>query len=125
MGANSEHNEPFGALDTVRISLRVTQRVYINVVGFVNLRLRAVANKDWFTAPFDNGVLALRNVGHINLDLGQRKHIARRTHSGEEIGHSRASASSRNRTERTDHKVRKRSVSLWVLDTIVAKVGSL
>ena len=123
--AHTNHDKPLRTLCTVAVCLRVTKAGHIDVVRVVNLLLGAVAHKDWLTAPLDNGVLAERDVRHVNFNLGKRQNIARSTHSRQEVGNRRTRASSRDSTKGANHKVRESLAGLRVLDAVVAEVRRL
>ena len=50
--ANANHDKPFGFLDTVRIRLRIAERLPFGVFGFFDLVAGTVADEDGFAAPF-------------------------------------------------------------------------
>lgn len=54
MRANSQHDKPFRLLDTVGISLRVTEGLNLDGVGLLNLGGSAVADEDGLATPFDD-----------------------------------------------------------------------
>jgi len=61
MGADAEHDQPLGVLDTVRVGLRVAQRLDLDFVRLLDLVGRAVADEDRLATPFDDQ-LGERNV---------------------------------------------------------------
>lgn len=54
MGADSQHNEPLGLLDTFGIGLGVSQRLNLDGVGLLNFVGCSVADEDGLSSPFDN-----------------------------------------------------------------------
>ena len=52
--AYTEHDEPFGFLDTVRVWLRIAEFFPVRVLGFFDFVAGAVADEDGLAAPFDN-----------------------------------------------------------------------
>ena len=54
MCADAEHDEPLWFLDTVLIALRVSQDVHFDVPRLGDFGFGAVADEDWFAAPFDD-----------------------------------------------------------------------
>tara|TARA_R110002003_G_scaffold58_7_gene5181 strand:- start:10554 stop:11084 length:531 start_codon:yes stop_codon:yes gene_type:complete len=103
--ADTQHDEPFGLLDAVRVGLRVAQGFPFGVFCFFDFRLGAVADEDGLAAPFDNDlcrglvgqvvkegkagletyVLALGDGGEIDFDLGLGEHVGGRRHVDEEV----------------------------------------
>jgi hypothetical protein len=57
--AHTQHDEPFGLLDTVLVGLRVAQGFPLGVFGFFDFGLGAVADKDGLTSPFDNDLVSV------------------------------------------------------------------
>ena len=51
---HTDHDQPLGLLDTIRIGLRVTQGLPVGLVRLVDLVLGAVADENGLAAPFDD-----------------------------------------------------------------------
>jgi len=58
MGANTEHDQPFGLLGTGIVGFGVTERFDVNTIGFFNLFGGTMTNEDWLSTPLDDDVLA-------------------------------------------------------------------
>lgn len=54
MGADTQHDQPLGALDTVLIGLGVSEGSDVDFVGLVDLVLGSVADEDGLASPFDD-----------------------------------------------------------------------
>lgn len=50
----TKHDQPLGVLDTVRVRLRVAQRLPLGAVGLGNLIISAVTDENGLASPFDN-----------------------------------------------------------------------
>ena len=102
--ADSEHDQPLGVLDTVRVGLRVPQRLDLYFVGFLDLVGCAVADEDWLAAPFDDNlgtvsgwrgdwvggldktdVLALWDAAEVDFYFCHGQDIGRGGHVDEEV----------------------------------------
>jgi hypothetical protein len=54
VGADTQHDQPLGALDTVLIGLRVSEGGDVDFVGLVDLVLGSVADEDGLASPLDD-----------------------------------------------------------------------
>ena len=54
VGADTQHNQPLGALHTVVIGLGITEGLPLGLAGLGNLILGAVADENGLTTPLDN-----------------------------------------------------------------------
>ena len=54
MGANTQHDQPLGALDTVLIGLGVSEGGDVDFVGLVDLVLGSVTDEDGLASPLDD-----------------------------------------------------------------------
>lgn len=50
----TKHNQPLWFLDTIRIRLWVSEFVPVDLLSFLNLFFRAVANEHGLASPFDD-----------------------------------------------------------------------
>lgn len=78
MGANANHDEPFLALDTLGIGLRVPQIVHRDRLGLGDLLLRAVTDEYRLAAPDDGHDLTRLNRRQVDLRRRHRKRVRRR-----------------------------------------------
>lgn len=107
MGADPQHDEPFRLLDAVGISLRVSQGLDLDGVGFLDLVGCSVADEDGLASPFDNDlddeshvsvevrgggggeggsyVLAFGDCREVDLNLGHGQDVGRGGHVDQEI----------------------------------------
>lgn len=111
MGANPQHDEPFGLLDAVGVGLRVSQGFDLDGVGFLDLVGCSVADEDGLASPFDNDlrashvsveesvvdkarreegggesyVLAFGDCREVDLNLGHGQDVGRGGHVDQEI----------------------------------------
>jgi hypothetical protein len=65
MCANAQHDEPFGLLDAVGVSLWVAQGFDFDGFGVFDFGFGAVADEDGFAAPFDDYLLRERGNGLV------------------------------------------------------------
>jgi hypothetical protein len=49
VGAHTEHDQPFGSLDTVVVGLGITERLDVDLVGLLNLVGGSVSDENGFT----------------------------------------------------------------------------
>lgn len=66
MGADSQHDEPLGLLDTLGIGLGVSQRLNLDGVGLLNLVGCSVADENGLSSPFDNDLYFFHRLARIN-----------------------------------------------------------
>lgn len=52
--ADAQHDQPLWLLYTVAVGLRVAQGLPVDLFGFLNFVLGAVADEDGLAAPFDD-----------------------------------------------------------------------
>lgn len=57
VGADTQHDQPLGALDTVLIGLGVSEGGDVDFVGLVDLVLGSVADEDGLASPFDDDLM--------------------------------------------------------------------
>jgi hypothetical protein len=81
----TQHDEPLRLLDSVRIGLGVTERLPLGIVGLLDLFGGTVSDEDGLSSPLDDDVLALGDVGKINLNLGLSQDICGSRHVDEEV----------------------------------------
>lgn len=99
MGANPQHDEPLRLLNTVGISLWVSQGLNLDTIGFLDFVGCSVADENGLASPFDNDlvvshvrqkkkklyilvwgssevyVLALGDGGEVEFNLGHSKDV--------------------------------------------------
>lgn len=102
--ADTQHDKPFGLLNTVFVGLGVAQGFPLGVLGFFDFTLGTVADEDGLASPFDNDlvgelagtegygwgwretyVLALGNGSEIDLDLGLGEDVGGGGHVDKEV----------------------------------------
>lgn len=125
VSADTNHDEPLRALDTVRIRLGVAETADIHALSLLDLIRRAVTHEDGLTTPLDDSVFTFRDIAHVDLDLGKRKDIARSAHGRQEVGNGRTSAGRGQSTEAPNQEVGERTVSLRRLGAVLAEVRRL
>lgn len=125
MGAHAKHDQPLGLLDSLLVTLRIAQRLPVGFSGLVNLRLGPVPHEDGLAAPFDDDVLALRDCGQFNLNLGERKHVRRGRHGFKEFGDGGFGDRRGDEAKSADHKVRERAVAFGVVRAVVREIWDL
>lgn len=81
----TQHDEPLGLLDSVRVGLGVTERLPLGVLGLLDLVGGTVSNEDGLSSPLDDDVLALRDGGEVDLNLGLGQDICGSGHVDEEV----------------------------------------
>lgn len=54
LGVRTQHDQPLGLLDTVRVGLGVTESLPLGVVGLLDLVFGAVSDEDGLASPLDN-----------------------------------------------------------------------
>jgi hypothetical protein len=81
----TQHDEPLRLLDSVRVGLGVTKSLPLGIVGLLDLFGGTVSDEDGLSSPLDDDVLALRDVGEINLNLGLSQDICGSRHVDEEV----------------------------------------
>lgn len=84
-GKNTQHDEPLGLLDSVRVGLGVTESLPLGVLGLLDLVGGTVSDEDGLSSPLDDDVLALGDGGKINLNLGLGQDICGSGHVDEEV----------------------------------------
>lgn len=115
------HDEPARVLDALLVGLGVAQRRQRYGAGLRNLVCRAVADEDGLAPPLDNNVLALRDRGQPDLDLGQRQHVCRRRHGPQEILHRGLGRRSTHHAHGPHDKVRRGAVAVSVAIALAIK----
>lgn len=124
MSADTEHDEPLWSLRSVLIALRVSELLPVLRASFLDLVRGAVTDEHGLATPFDDDVLALRNVRELNFDLGKREDVGRGAHGPQELGHSGFGDAGGKETHSADHEVRNRTVRGQVR-LVRGEVGSL
>lgn len=81
----TQHDEPLGLLDSVRVGLGVSEGLPLGVLGLLDLVCGTVSNKDGLASPLDDDVLALGDGGEIDLNLGLGQDICGSRHVDEEV----------------------------------------
>jgi hypothetical protein len=71
----TEHDEPLGLLDAVRVLLRVTQRRDVDLVGLLDLASGTVTDKDGLSTPLRIG----RDVSILPREEETNRHKEERT----------------------------------------------
>ena len=105
MCADAKHNQPLRLLDSVLVALRVPESLPVDTSGLFYLIRGPVANKHWFTAPFDDDVLALGDAGELDLSLGKSEDVRRCCHRLQEAGDSGLCDGSGENAKRADHEI--------------------
>lgn len=109
VGADTQHDQPLRALDTVVVRLRVTEALPLGLAGLGDLVLGAVADEDGLATPLDDDlfwvavradarigidgctyVLALRDGTESNLNLGLSQDVGGSGHVDQEVCKSEA-----------------------------------
>jgi len=103
--ADTQHHKPFRLLGTLGIGLGIAELREVGRVGLGNLIRGAVADEDGLTTPLDRDVLAFRDGGEFDLNLGQGQYISRGGHVGQEILNGGLGAGSGYQARGTDHEV--------------------
>ena len=57
----TDHDEPFGFLDPIRIRLRISQRFPLHILSFMNLVRSTMTDEDRFASPFDDDLELKKN----------------------------------------------------------------
>jgi hypothetical protein len=81
----TQHDEPLRLLNSVRIGLGVTESLPLGIVGLLDLFGGTMSDEDGLSSPLDDDVLALGDVGKINLNLGLSQDICGSRHVDEEV----------------------------------------
>ena len=89
MGAHTKDNDPLGVLHPLLVVLGVTQLSQVDALLCGDLLLCAVAYEQGFPSPLEGHILALWNIGQLDLDFGQGQDISRGTHRGHELADNR------------------------------------
>lgn len=76
VGADTQHDQPLGALSTVVVGLGVTQTLPVNLAGLVDLILGAVADEDGLATPLDDDLFGEKSVsgGYTGVE-DRRLHV--------------------------------------------------
>ena len=101
MGYHTNHDQPFGLLDTVLVPLRISKSLDLNALGFLDFIGSSVTDENGLASPFDEDlflsvpqfsstkdiayVLPFRNGRQIDLDLSHGQNIRGRRHVHKEI----------------------------------------
>lgn len=127
VSADTDHNEPLGVLYSLLVSLGVTKDGDVDGFGLLDLGFRAVTHENGLSTPLNHNVLGNGNVGKVNLDLGQGKHILGGAHGGQKVLHSVSGSDSGDQTERANHEVAEVTVAIGVTVglQVLAEVGNL
>ena len=67
MSADTEHDKPLWPLRPALVTLGVPQGLPIRVLRLLNLIRCTMSDEHWLATPFDNHILAFRNVGYLNF----------------------------------------------------------
>lgn len=84
-GERTQHDEPLGLLDSVRVGLGVTESLPLGILGLLDLVGGTVSDEDGLSSPLDDDVLALGDGGKIDLNLGLSQDICGGGHVDEEV----------------------------------------
>lgn len=57
VGADTQHDQPLGALHTVVVGLGVTESLPLGLAGLIDLALSTVTNEDGLSTPLDDDLL--------------------------------------------------------------------
>lgn len=123
VGTDTQHDQPFRLLDTLVISLRVSQRRNIDLVGLLNLIAGSVSDENWLTLPLNNDVASLWDGSQLHLNLGHGQDIGRSRHGRKEGLDSGLGTGGRQQTHGTDHEVSK--VLVVLLASVVKVAGEV
>ena len=82
---HTQHDEPLGLLDSVRVGLGVAESLPLGVLGLLDLVGGTVSDEDGLSSPLDDDVLALGDGGKIDLNLGLSQDICGSGHVDEEV----------------------------------------
>ena len=123
VSTDAEHDEPLWLLDASVVRLWVAQALPVDLAGLVDLLLRAVADKDGFSAPLDDGVLALWDARELNLDLCERQHVRRGGHGAQKLRDGRLGDRRGEHAHGADHKVGERAVGRGGGRLVCGQVG--
>lgn len=127
VGANTQHDEPRGVLDTISVGLGISEGSNVDSVGLSNLVGSAVTNEHGLTTPLDNDVAALRDGGKVDLDLGQGKNVSRSRHGRKEVLNGGLGGGSRDHAKGANNEVGKGTVGVGVsvLSQVIRVVGDI
>lgn len=122
MGAHTDHDKPLGLLDTLVVSLGVSQSRDVDLVSLLNLVDGSVSDENGLSSPLDDNVLAEGDGAELDLDLGHGQNISGSGHVREEILDGGLGAGSTEHAEGADHEVGEETVSICV--SVLLEVGS-
>lgn len=131
MGTDTQHNQPFWVLDSVRVQLWVFQLGDVNLVGFLDLGSGSVSDEDWLTLPFDDDVLTFWDGGQLDFNLGHSQDISGGSHGGDEGFHGGLGTNRGQQAQGADHEVGIRtgfvgvSVRLHVVTKVWSTIGTV
>lgn len=115
VGADTQHNEPFGLLHTDVVGLGVTEGLPVVRAGLLDLALGAVTNEDGLSSPLDDDVLSLRDRSELDLDLGEGENVRGGSHGLEELGDGGFGGRGGDDTHGSDHEVGHGAVTVGVV----------
>lgn len=118
MGANTDHDQPFGFLRPILVALWIPKRFPVDTLSLLDLVRCAVTNKDRLSAPLDDYVFALWDTGKVDFGLCERKDIGGGGHRLKEASDGRLGDRGGKDAKRTNHKVRHGTVSVIRLGTV-------
>lgn len=123
--AYTQHDKPLWPLHSVVISLGITQALDVNLVGLLNLVGSSVSDENRLSSPLDDQVLALRDGGHVDFNLGQSQDIGGSSHVGQNVADGGLGSRSGEKTHRADHEVGQGSVGVGVLSHVRGEVWDI
>lgn len=105
MRANANHDEPLGLLCPDLVAFGIAHGFPVLAARFGDLVLRSVPHEYGLAAPFDDGVLALRDGGELDLDFGEGEDVGGRAHCAEELSDGGFGGGSGEDAHGADHEV--------------------
>lgn len=66
IGSHTKHDKPLGLLNTVLISLRITESLPFNGVGLVDFILGTVTDEDGLSTPLDDDLFDIRSANRAS-----------------------------------------------------------
>lgn len=118
MGANTEHDQPFGFLCPILVALWVPECFPVGTPSLLDLVGCAVTNKDRLSAPFDDYVFALWDTGKLDFSLCERKDVCGGGHRLKEASDGGLGDRGGKDAKRTNHKVRHGTVGFVRLGAV-------
>lgn len=126
VSADTKHDQPLGALDTVLVGLRITESIPLGLTGLIDLTLGTVTDEDGLTTPLDDDVLALRDSTKSNLNLSLSQDIGGGGHVDQEVLDGGLGTDGGGQTHGASHEVREDLVGArGRVGLVFAEVGDL